>query len=110
IDNISFTEQHRAPTLVAPSFANNTDPVDRTVGTGTPTTFTAVASGNPSPTYQWYSNDVAHPLSGQTSSSYTIARVKLTDAGVYFVRAINSQGTAESHRANLTVTNNPAPI
>jgi len=110
IDNISFTERHGAPTLVAPSFANNTDPVDRTNATGTATTFTAVANGNPAPTYQWYSNDTAHALSGQTSSSYTIASVTLTDAGSYFVIASNSVGTATSRHAVLTVTNGPQPI
>jgi len=110
IDNISFTEQHSAATTQAPVFVNNTDPVDRTAATGTPTTFTAVATGNPAPTYQWYSNDVAHALSGQTSSSYTIASLKLTDAGSYFVIASNNIGTATSRHAVLTVTNGPGPI
>jgi len=110
IDNISFTEQHGPPTTQAPQFVNNTDPVDRTNGTGTSSTFTAVANGYPAPTYQWYSNDVAHALPGQTSSSYTIASVKLTDAASYFVIASNNVGIATSRHAVLTVTNQPQPI
>jgi len=109
IDNISFTEQHS--TVAIPLFfVNPADPADRTNATGTTTTFNAVASGQPAPTYQWYSNDVAHPLPGQTSSSYTIASVKLTDAGSYFVIASNSISTAASRHAVLTVTNGPQPI
>src|SRR5438046_350702 len=45
-------------------------------------TFTVVANGAPTPTLQWYRND--SPISGATSSSYTIAKTQVTDNGAVF--------------------------
>jgi len=104
IDNVQFI----GLTPTVPTFVNATDPTNRTVLQCASTTFSAgIATGYPTPTYQWYKTDVAHPIGGATSSSYTVASVQSGDAGVYFVRAVNSQGTAESHHATLTVTPPP---
>lgn len=63
--------------------------------------FTAAATGNPSPTYQWYRNGVA--ISGATSASLSIYPVEVTDLGSYTVVATNSVGATTSTAATLTV-------
>ena len=76
-------------------------PSDRAVTARNSVTFTAVASGNPAPTYQWRKNSVNIP--GATGSSYTISGVVPNDAGNYTVVATNSAGTATSNAAVLSV-------
>lgn len=68
--------------------------------------FTASASGDGPITYQWNKDGV--PISGATGTTYTIARVKLTDAGNYTVTAHNHLGDTTSAPAQLTV--NPLPV
>ena len=91
------------PAGSAPVFT--TQPTSRTVTAGNSTTFTAAASGSPTPTYQWRKN--AANISGATSASYTISSVAAGDAGTYTVVATNSVGSATSNGAVLTV--NVAP-
>ena len=86
-----------------PSFA--TQPTSQTVTVGASVTFTAAASGSPTPTYQWQKG--AANIAGATSASYTIASAATGDAGTYTVIAANSAGSATSAAATLTV--NPAP-
>ena len=83
------------PAPVAPAFT--TQPVSQTVTAGASVTFTAAASGSPTPTYQWQ-KDGAN-ISGATSASYTIASAATTDAGTYTVVATNSAGSATSNGA-----------
>lgn len=91
----------------APSFT--TQPVSKTVTVGSSVTFTAAASGTPSPTYQWRKN--GSNISGATSSSYTISNVQTSSAGTYTVVASNSAGSATSSGATLTVsTATSAPV
>ncbi len=61
----------------------------------------AAASGTPTPTYQWRKGGVN--IAGATSSSFSIASVAASDAGDYIVVATNSQGSATSNIATLTV-------
>ncbi|MBI5472916.1 MAG: immunoglobulin domain-containing protein, partial [Ignavibacteriae bacterium] len=89
------------PTPTAPSFS--THPAASSVTVGTTATFTVTASGYPAPTLQWQKNGVA--ISGATSSSYTTPAVVLADNGATFrCVATNSQGTATSNSATLTVS------
>src|SRR5208283_1237309 len=67
------------PAAVAPAIT--TQPVSQTVLTGASVTFTAAASGTPTPTYQWQYNGAN--ISGATSASYTIASVATGNAGTY---------------------------
>ncbi|HUJ45097.1 MAG TPA: immunoglobulin domain-containing protein, partial [Opitutaceae bacterium] len=76
-------------TTSAPKFT--VQPVSRTVVAGASVTFTAAASGAPSPTYQWRKN--GRRISGATGASYTIASVATGDAGTYTVVATNSIGS-----------------
>jgi hypothetical protein len=50
---------------------------------------------------------LAHPIGSATGATYTIASAAINDAGIYFVKAVNSQGAAESDHATLTVTADP---
>ncbi|BCU78752.1 esterase-like activity of phytase family protein [Luteolibacter sp. LG18] len=92
-----------AITLSAPSFS--TQPTGQTISTGATATLTASASGNPAPTYQWYqgnAGDTSNPVSGATSASLTTPALNATTS--YWVRATNSQGSADSSAATITVS------
>ena len=79
-----------------------TNPVGQTVNTGTPVTFTTMASGDPAPTYQWKKD--GNTIGGATGSSYIIASATTGDAGSYTVVATNAVNSATSSAAVLTVT------
>ena len=73
----------------------------------TPAKLTITASGNPTPTYQWYSNTSNNnsngtEISGATEASYTPSTAT---AGTfyYYCVATNSQGSASSNVATITV-------
>lgn len=86
--------------LAAPSFTQQ--PSSVSLFAGETATFSVVASGNPAPAYQWRKDGVA--ISGATSSTLTLNNTQPADAGVYSVVATNSQGTATSADASLSVT------
>ncbi len=79
-----------------------TQPVSQSVNTEQSVTFSVVATGSGTLTYQWYDGTTA--ISGATASSYTIAAVASTDAGSYTVVVTNSVGSVTSTAATLTVT------
>jgi Immunoglobulin domain len=84
----------------APAFT--VQPRDQSARVASPVTFTAAASGSPTPTYQWKKNGVL--ISGATGASYTISSVKSSDAGTYTVMATNSHGRVTSAGAVLRVS------
>ncbi|HEY5551669.1 MAG TPA: immunoglobulin domain-containing protein, partial [Opitutaceae bacterium] len=88
------------PTPTAPSFT--THPQSQSVNVGANVTFTSAASGNPAPTFQWRKAGV--DISGATSSSLMLNNVQLDAAAIYTVVATNSEGSATSTGATLTVT------
>ncbi len=103
-------------TTVAPSFT--TSPANTTIPNGNNAVFTAVATGNPTPTLQWYEstdggttfNPLANsaPYSGVTSGSLTIASVSgAFNNNQYRCAAANAAGTATSAAATLTIGNVP---
>lgn len=79
-----------------------TQPLSQTVNAGSSVTFNVTASGDPTPTYQWYSNGIA--LSGATSRTLTLADVSAANAGDYTVVVTNAVGSVTSSQATLTVT------
>jgi hypothetical protein len=87
---------------VAPTIT--TQPTSATVTVGGSATFTVVASGTPTPTYQWTKGGAA--VSGATNASLTVSNAQSSDAGTYAVTVTNSVGAATSSNATLTV--NPA--
>lgn len=87
---------------------DDTQPGDRLVVAGTPTTFSAnlLASGPLS--YQWLKN--SNPISGATNATYTIPSVIYTDAGSYALQASNPISTNTTRAALLTVSNAPLSL
>ncbi|MDX2188612.1 MAG: DUF5010 C-terminal domain-containing protein [Bacteroidota bacterium] len=90
--------------LSAPSI--NSQPNNATAPQGGSVTFNVQASGNPSPSYQWYKNN--NVISGANASSLSINNAQSADAGSYKVVVSNSQGSVTSNTVNLTV-NAPIP-
>jgi hypothetical protein len=85
--------------LAVPVFTQQ--PASQTVNVGGSVTFSAAASGAPTPTFQWTKN--GNPLIGQTNATLTLNGVVANDAGTYAVTATNSLTTATSTPATLTV-------
>ncbi|HUR59204.1 MAG TPA: hypothetical protein VM029_15920, partial [Opitutaceae bacterium] len=85
-------------TAAAPGFPSAATAATATAGQ--PYTLSVVITGTPS-TYQWRRNGVAIP--GATASTYTIAQVQTSDAGVYDLVATNSLGSATSAPITLGV-------
>ena len=83
-------------------------PVSSTVAAGENATFTANATGAPAPTLQWLRNGV--PIAGANSATLNLTKVSVGDSGDTFqLRATNSEGTATSRAASLSVTANQRP-
>jgi hypothetical protein len=104
VSNVAGSVTSNTTTVVTPPLIT-TQPVSSSVTAGNSTSFSAVASGSPTLTYQWYKN--SSPIAGATGSSYTFTSAATTDAGGYAVIVSNAYGTATSSTVTLTVT--PAP-
>jgi cyclophilin family peptidyl-prolyl cis-trans isomerase len=78
-----------------------TAPQSQTVAPGGTATFSVVATGAGTLTYQWRKNGTA--LAGATSSTLTLPNLSAGDAGDYSVAITNSIGTTISRAATLTV-------
>ena len=59
------------------------------------------ATGIPTPTYQWYKNDIL--IDGETNSTISFPSVNRTDAGTYKCIVTNVAGSVESSPIILTV-------
>lgn len=86
-------------------------PANQSVAAGGTATFHVVATGTPSPTYQWFLNGNA--VAGATSASLTVPNARASDAGTYTVTVSNGIGSVTSNASALTVnaisTPSPAP-
>ncbi|MBF0478819.1 MAG: hypothetical protein HQL26_04995 [Candidatus Omnitrophica bacterium] len=84
-----------------------TQPVNVTVTEPTTAMFKVVASGTPTPTYQWMQSVNAGTftnISGATSASYTTAASKLANSGTKYKCVVsNVAGSVTSSIATLTV-------
>jgi len=93
--------------LKAPTFTKQ--PANASVRTGAVATLTVEVAGNPAPTLQWFKNNAA--ISGEIGTSLSIADAKAADQASYHVVATNSQGSAKSSIARVTVsTADVAPV
>ncbi len=101
------------PALAAPGIAQ--DPASQTIVVAGHTTFSASATGNPMPSYQWqtffsgngtWGNLTEDSIyAGTATANLTISHTTLLMNGTVFrLVAFNSQGTANSGNATLTVT------
>ena len=82
----------------APVFT--TSPTNQIRTAGSTATFSAAASGTPTPGFYWKSNNVA--IAGANTATFQKVNVQLADAATYTVLATNSSGTV-SNAAALTV-------
>ena len=92
-----------------------TQPVSATVNEFSPASFSAVVSGNPFPTLQWYQNGTAIP--GATNSTYTIASAALTNNGALFylvaanaVSNVNHSVTSSVVTLTVNAINTPITV
>ena len=80
----------------------STQPADVSVYEGETATYSAIATGIPSLSYQWYKDGVA--VTGATGSSYSIPNLTLSSNGAKFKVIIsNSKGSITSNEAVLGV-------
>jgi hypothetical protein len=87
-----------------------TQPASQSIPIGGQASLSVAVEGFPVPTFQWYqglTGDTASPVSGATSASFTTPVLLASTS--YWVRASNSQGTADSNTANITVTSFATP-
>jgi hypothetical protein len=89
----------------APDIA--TQPASETVADGSTATLTCIATGTPSPTYQWSLN--GSQLPGASSSSFVISNAGPGNQGSYTCTASNSSGHATSTAAMLSVVTSNDP-
>ena len=101
-DAIKFVH---APPGVPPAITAH--PQSRTVRAGSNVTFSVTASGTAPLSYQWRFN--GGNLANATNDALALPSVATNHAGLYSVTASNSQGSALSSNASLTVTLPVAP-
>jgi hypothetical protein len=90
-------------TVSASPPAITTQPMSQTVFANTMASFSVVATGEPTLTYQWRKNGVT--IDGATASTYTIPSVQAGDAADYSVVVTDGcGGSITSLNATLTVT------
>ncbi len=87
------------PLVAAPGITLH--PIDQTVTEGGDVSFIAAATGTPAPTFQWRKG--SSPIAGETGTTLTLTNVTRADAGTYRMVATNSQGSASTNSAQLTV-------
>jgi hypothetical protein len=102
---LSVSSANAPPTII-------TQPVGQSVPEGGTATFSVVASGTPTLTYQWYQipvgSDVGTLIPGATSSRYTLPSTATTignDQDAYYVTVTNPFGEASSLHGVLSVGN-----
>jgi sugar lactone lactonase YvrE len=78
-------------------------PQSKTIPPGQSTTLSVTATGEPAPTYQWYSGTrgtTTSPVSGATTSNFTTPVLSSTTS--YWVRVANAFGQVDSSTATVT--------
>jgi hypothetical protein len=91
----------------APTITDSTEPRDRIAPQNQTVRLIAIATGIPTPNYQWYKDDVL--IEGATGTNYTIQSMQPGDAGLYYCRISNFAGTVDSRTANLQFTDDTFP-
>jgi Abnormal spindle-like microcephaly-assoc'd, ASPM-SPD-2-Hydin/Immunoglobulin I-set domain len=100
----NIAQRAATPTPSKAALSITTQPTNRTVTVGQPATFSVIASGVPTLTYQWRRNGTS--VSGATSATYTTAPTTASDKGTQFTVVVkNNTGSVTSNPASLTVSN-----
>ncbi len=101
--NLTVTAGNTSPTII-------TQPVGQTVAPGGTTSFTVVASGTGTLTYQWYvipaGSTTATAVAGATSATYNVPATSTTNANngdQYYVKVSNAYGQVLSQQVTLAV-------
>src|ERR1700730_15195126 len=95
-NSLTSRESDTAPAITV-------QPSTRTVTVGQPATFSVMATGSSSLSYQWQKGGAA--ISGATSAGYTTPRTAASDSGSQFTVVVSSSaGDVISNAATLTVT------
>jgi Putative Ig domain len=107
-DSVSVSAFTGMYTLVQPVAITN-NPTSQSVLVGQPVTFTAAASGDPTPTVEWQvstDNGATYtPITGATSTSFTIGATALSQNGSFYEAIFtNPAGSVATSPALLTVT------
>ncbi|MDQ2834358.1 MAG: immunoglobulin domain-containing protein [Acidobacteriota bacterium] len=99
------TDGHTPPSII-------TQPVGQVAAVGSTATFTVVAAGTPTLTYQWFRIPAGEPkgiaIAGATSTSYTVPSTEtlpVNDQDAYYVTVTNNYGIATSVNATLAIGN-----
>jgi hypothetical protein len=95
-------------TAAAPAFASQ--PSSQTVASGSTVVFSAPATGEPLPTYQWFLNGTAIPSAN--NPTLVIGGVTSANAGSYTCSVANESGALTSNAAvlNVIITSNPGRL
>ncbi len=89
--------------------AITTQPANQSVFEGQNATYSVVATGGGTLSYQWQRNSV--DIGGAVSADYTLTSAQLADTGAQFrVKVTNAVGSATSNSAQLTVAIAPTPV
>ena len=99
--SLPFGFSPHKPTGTAPAIT--TQPASKSVTTGASVAFTVVATGTPTPTYQWYLN--GRSIRGANAATYTISSAAPSNAGGYTVSVSNDVGRVTSSEVTLSVAN-----
>lgn len=105
-NNAGCTDEAPVTVTIDPATAITTNPSSSTVCDGDNASFTVVATGSGTLSYQWYLG--ATPV-GTNSATLNLTGVTSADAGIYTVEVTGSCGTVTSTGATLTV-NPPTTI
>jgi hypothetical protein len=79
----------------------SSSPADLTIASGLTATFSVVASGSGSLTYQWTKDDA--DITGATAASYSHIALSAEDGSVYKVKVTDTKGTTTSTGATLHI-------
>jgi Immunoglobulin I-set domain len=86
-----------------------TDPSNQNVIAGQPVSFSASATGDPTPTVQWYEGTPGsgtaitnNPAATTNTLTFTTSSTASDDGTTYYAQYTNSQGTADTTAATLT--------
>ena len=100
----SITSSNALLTVRVPPFIV-VPPLSQTAVAGLTVSFTVLAGGDPTLTYQWRHN--GNPIAGATGATLTLANVQTNQAGLYSVVVTNPYGTVTSVNATLSVKTAP---